>query len=173
VKDIKMKSLKIIATAIVASSMFVAMPVIADSHGKKMQMQHGETVMLGDLTLSGAFTRAMPDGAKAAGGFVTIANGGKESDRLVSASSANADMVQLHEMKIIDDIMKMQEMKEGIIIPAGETVTLKPGGLHVMFMKITKPFVMGEMVPVTLTFEKAGSVDIMMPIGEMGMKMKH
>jgi len=165
------KNIMRIAGALTALTL-VASPVFADSHGKKMEMKLGADVTIGDIVLSGSYTRAMPPSAKSGGGFVTITNNGAESDRLVSASSDVADLVQIHEMLMDGDVMKMSEMKEGVLIPAGETVMLKPGGLHIMFMKVKQPFVEGEMVKVTLTFEKAGSVDIMLPVGSMGMKMK-
>ncbi len=170
------KNIMRVAGALSAISLLFS-PVLAGSHGKKapqameMQMTVGETVKLGDLELSGSFTKAMPPAAKAGGGFVTITNNGSESDRLVSAASDVANMVQLHEMRMENDVMVMREMKDGIEIPAGETVMLKPGGLHIMFMKVKKPFVEGEVVKVTLTFEKAGTVDIMLPVGPMMMKM--
>lgn len=131
---------------------------------------------LGDLTLSGAFTRAMPPGAKAGGGFVTITNKGNEDDRLIAASSPAAGVVELHEMKIENDIMVMRERGDGIAIPAGETVQLKPGGLHLMFMQVPTSFAEGVPVEVTLTFEKAGEVTLQLPvakIGASGMEMKH
>ena len=130
-------------------------------------------VTLGDLTLEGAFTRATPPNAMAGGGFVTITNNGSEDDRLIAASSPAAPRVELHTMAVIDGVMRMREMEGGIDIPAGETVNLAPGGLHVMFMQLPAPFVAGTMVEVTLTFEKAGSVTIMMPVVERGSEPAH
>ncbi|MBO6755362.1 MAG: copper chaperone PCu(A)C [Roseibium sp.] len=127
-------------------------------------------VTIGDLTLSESWTRATPPNAKAGGGFVTISNSGSESDRLVSAASETANRVEIHEMAIQDGIMKMREMDNGIEIPAGETVTLKPGGLHIMFMGLKGRFEEGTRVPVSLTFEKAGSVDIDLAVAPMGAK---
>ncbi|WP_417307402.1 copper chaperone PCu(A)C [Devosia sp.] len=124
-----------------------------------------DTVTIGDLELSGAFSRATAPNAPVAGGYVTITNTGDSDDRLVAASSPVAGMVQLHEMKMDGDVMKMGELEDGISVPAGETVTLAPGGLHLMFMKLNDQLVEGETVPVTLTFEKAGSVDIDLAIG--------
>lgn len=138
-----------------------------DMSGDK-DMTMAEMVMVGDLELSGAFTRAMPPAAKAGGGFLNITNKGVEDDVLVSATSPNAPVVQLHEMKVENDVMKMREKEDGIAIPAGETVELAPGGLHIMFMQVEIPFVEGEMVAVTLQFEKAGSVEVMLPVGGLG-----
>lgn len=125
---------------------------------------------VGDLTVSKAWTRATPPKAKAGGGFVEIVNAGSEADRLVSAGSGVAAKVELHDMSVTDGIMKMREMENGIDIPAGATVSLKPGGLHIMFMGLTEGFEEGGTVPVVLTFEKAGDVEIALPVAKMGAK---
>jgi copper(I)-binding protein len=75
------------------------------------------------------------------------------------------------EMAMDGDVMKMRELPDGLVIPAGETVNLKPGGYHVMFMDITGPLAEGETIKVRLTFEIAGEVDIYMPVGAPNAKM--
>lgn len=124
----------------------------------------------GDLSISHAWTRATPPKAKTGGGFVEIVNSGAEADRLVKASSDVAGKVELHEMAVTDGVMKMRELEGGIDIPAGETVTLKPGGLHIMFMGLNQSFEEGATVPVVLTFEKAGDVAVELAIAKMGAK---
>lgn len=124
-----------------------------------------ETVSAGELELTAGFTKAMLPGQPVGGGFITITNKGGEDDKLVSATSAQAGEVQLHEMAMEGDVMKMRQLNDGIAIPAGETVELKPGGLHLMFFKVSEPFKEGETVNVTLTFEKAGAVDVALPVG--------
>ncbi len=124
-----------------------------------------ETVSAGELELTAGFTKAMLPGQPVGGGFITITNNGGEDDKLVSATSAQAGEVQLHEMAMEGDVMKMRQLTDGIAIPAGETVELKPGGLHLMFFKVSEPFKEGETVKVTLTFEKAGAVDVALPVG--------
>lgn len=134
-------------------------------------------VQVGDLKIMKPWTRATPPNAKVGGGYLTIMNSGTAADRLVSATSAVAGKVEIHDMKIEDGVMKMRPLTGGLDIPAGETVTLAPGGLHVMFMKLAEPFKMGEMVKATLVFEKAGSVEVMFPIAAIGASdgghMKH
>lgn len=122
-------------------------------------------VTAGDLELTAGFTKAMLPGQPVGGGFVTITNKGGEDDRLVSATSSQAGDVQLHEMAMEGDVMKMRQLNDGIVIPAGQTVELKPGGLHLMFYKVAEPFKEGATVNVTLTFEKAGSVEVVLPVG--------
>jgi copper(I)-binding protein len=132
--------------------------------GMDMSGTAGDTVKLGDLDISGAFAKAMLPGQPVGGGFFTIRNNGKTDDRLVSVSSPNAGEVELHEMAMQGNIMKMRELKDGIAVPAGETVRLEPGNLHLMFQKVKAPFKQGDSVPVTLTFEKAGKVDVTLKV---------
>jgi copper(I)-binding protein len=127
-------------------------------------------VTVGGLTISGAFARATLPNAPVGGGFLTIVNSGSEADRLIAAATPVAGEVQLHEMKMEGDVMKMAELANGIEIPAGATVTLAPGGLHLMFMQLKEPLVEGTKVPVTLTFEKAGTVEVEVEIGGIAAK---
>jgi periplasmic copper chaperone A len=124
-----------------------------------------EAVKAGSIEISSPFLRAMVPGAKVGGGFVKIENKGGEADRLVAASSPAAGRVEIHEMTMEGDVMKMRQLKDGIEVPAGKTVMLKPGGLHLMFMDVAKPFKEGETVPVTLEFQKAGKVDVTFKVG--------
>ncbi len=122
-------------------------------------------IKAGDLELSAASTKAMLPGQPVGGGFVTIKNNGASDDKLVSVSSPLAGRAEIHEMAMVNDVMKMRKLNDGIAIPAGQTVELKPGGLHFMFFNVSKPFAEGDKVPVTLAFEKAGEVTIELPVG--------
>ncbi|AYG59246.1 copper chaperone PCu(A)C [Rhizobium jaguaris] len=122
------------------------------------------TVKLGDLDISGGYVRAMLPGQPVGGGYITIHNGGSGDDRLTSVTSSAAGKVELHEMKMEGEVMKMREVKEGIAIPAGATVTLSPNSLHMMFKQVKTPFKQGSTVPVMLMFDKAGMVDISLPV---------
>ena len=117
-------------------------------------------VKIGDLVINHPWSRQSPMSASVAAGFLTITNNGKQDDRLVKASSEISPMVQIHDMKMEGDVMKMVELPDGIVIPAGATVTLKPKSLHIMFMDLKAPVMEGEEIAGTLTFEKAGTVDI-------------
>ena len=128
---------------------------------------------LGDLEIVHPHAPAMLPGAKVGGGFMTIVNHGKTGDRLVSASCDCAGQVQLHEMTMENDVMKMREKKDGIAIPAGETVELKHGGLHVMFLDVKSPFMENEMFKATLNFEKAGKVEVEFEVGPPGAGKGH
>ena len=125
---------------------------------------HNGVTHLGPINISAPFTRATLPNAPVGGGFLTIENTGDTDDRLVSVTAKVSGDVQLHEMAMEGDVMKMRELPDGITIPAGETITLAPGGLHIMFMGLTQPFTEGQTVAVTLTFEQAGSVDMELPV---------
>ncbi|MBM06590.1 MULTISPECIES: copper chaperone PCu(A)C [Sulfitobacter] len=102
-----------------------------------------------------------PKTARVGGGYLTITNNGDTSDRLLAVSAEGFDEVSLHETTTDDMGVARMSHVEGINLPAGETVTLKPGGLHVMFMGLDgDPFEEGEKIPATLTFEKAGTLDV-------------
>jgi copper(I)-binding protein len=96
--------------------------------------------------------------AKAGGGYMTITNNGDTDDALV-AVSADFPRVMIHQTVEEDGIAKMSHV-DRVEIPAGETVKLAPGGYHVMFMGLDGPLVDGAKIPATLTFEKAGEVDV-------------
>ncbi|MBY3053487.1 DUF1775 domain-containing protein [Rhizobium laguerreae] len=123
-----------------------------------------DSVKAGDLEISGGFAKAMLPGQPVGGGFFTVKNNSQVDDRLVSVSSPAAGEVQIHEMVTKDNVMRMRQLKDGIAIAAGETVKLEPGNLHLMFQKVKSPFKQGDAVPVTLTFEKAGKVDLVLQV---------
>ena len=99
--------------------------------------------------------------ARVGGGYLTITNDSETDDRLLSISAEGFDEVSLHESSTDDmGVARMQHIA-GIDLPAGRTVNLEPGGLHVMFMGLNgDPFEVGEEIPATLTFEKAGTLDV-------------
>ena len=141
-------------------------------HGTYAQGMHAvETV--GDLEISGFYSRETLPNAPVAGGFMTITNNGSADDRLIAASSDISGRVEIHEMAMENDVMKMRELADGLPIPAGATVELKPGGYHVMFMELNKALVQGDTVSVTLEFEQAGSMTITMPVAARQGGMGH
>jgi len=123
---------------------------------------------LGALEISQPWARATPAGAPAGGGFLKITNTGTSPDRLISAKSPVADIVQVHEMKMDGSVMRMREVEKGLEIPAGGTVTLAPGGYHLMMMGLKGPLKQGTNVPVTLVFEKAGKIEIELSVAGLG-----
>ena len=134
-----------------------------------------QNATVGSVQIENAYTRSTVPGQMAAGGFMKIENKGSGADQLISASSPVAGEVQLHEMAMDGNVMKMRQVKD-IAVPAGGSVELKPGGLHLMFMNIKAPLAAGETVPLKLRFAKAGEVEVKLPVNAMGAQggaMKH
>lgn len=159
------------ALALAATATFAQ----ADSHMTAMteagEMAHmSAEIVVGDLALTHPFTRATLPNAPVAGGFIVITNNGAVDDRLISAASPVSNDTQIHEMAMENDVMRMRQLPEGLTIAAGETVTLAPGGNHMMFLDLTGPLVEGESIDVRLTFEVAGDVDVKMPVGATNQK---
>ncbi len=139
----------------------------ADNGMAKMDMAEHQ---VGDLMLKAPFSRATLPNQPVAGAFLTITNMGDEDDTLIAVSADFAERGEVHEMAMEGDTMKMRELADGLVIPAGETVELKPGSYHLMFMKLQVPLIEGEMVEATLEFEKAGSITIPFSIQGKGAK---
>jgi periplasmic copper chaperone A len=115
---------------------------------------------LGKLKIHHPWAGATPAGAKVAGGYVAIRNYGDEPDQLISVSSDVADMVQIHSMSMENDVMKMAEVTDGLEIKPGETLALKPGSFHIMFMGLKAPLVEKATFKADLTFAKSGTVTV-------------
>jgi len=122
----------------------------------------------GSLTIEAPWARATPGGAKVAGAYMKITNSGTESDRLVGGSVPFAGRFEVHEMAMEGGIMKMRHLGKGLEIKPGETVELKPGGYHLMFMELKSGLKDGQTVKGTLIFEKAGKVDVEYKVGPIG-----
>jgi copper(I)-binding protein len=112
------------------------------------------------LQVESPWARATPKGAKVGGGYLTIKNDGAAPDKLVGGSSSIAQKLELHEMSSENGVMKMRALPNGLQIDPGQTVTLKPGGYHLMFVGLNKPLKEGDHVPVTLKFANAGTVNV-------------
>lgn len=124
----------------------------------------------GNIKITHPWSRETPSGAGVAGGFLKVTNTGKESDRLVGGSFVASKRIEIHEMAMDSGMMKMRELPRGLEIKPGETVELKPGSFHVMFMELNKPFKAGDLVKGTLVFEKAGTIDVEYKIEPLGAK---
>jgi copper(I)-binding protein len=129
---------------------------------------HSEKI--GNLELTDRWARATPPRAPAAGGFLTITNLGDEADRLIAVSSPIAEIGEIHEMKVEDGVMTMRPLDGGLEIPPHASVTLAPGGFHFMFIDLKERPVEGDEMPVTLRFEKAGTIDTFLHVEAIGAK---
>ncbi len=133
--------------ALMAAVLALSVP-LAGAHGYK----------LGPIEIGHPWARATAPGQAAGGGFLKLRNGGA-ADRLLAASSDAAERVELHSMKMEGDVMRMRQL-DAIDLPAGATVALEPGGLHLMFLGLRQPLAAGSRFPLKLRFEKAGEVTV-------------
>ena len=138
----------VLAAALVATTT-LTVGSLAEAHEYK----------LGNLHIDHPFARATAGPARAGAAYLRIENAG-DNDRLIAASSDRAGKVELHSMEMTDGVMRMREVEGGVPVPANGNVALEPGGLHIMLMGLTQPLVEGERFPMTLTFEKAGTIEV-------------
>ena len=122
----------------------------------------------GSLDISDPWSRTTPKGSSVAVGYMKIKNSGTTPDRLISGSSDVASKFELHEMRMEGGVAKMRPVKGGLEIKPGETVELKPGSFHVMFVGLKKPLSAGDHFKATLVFEKAGTVNVDYDVRAMG-----
>ena len=127
-----------------------------------------QEVKAGDLVVGRAWARATPGGAQVGGGYLTIENKGTTPDKLLGGSSEVAATVEVQETTMKNDVMIMRPLSGGLSIPPGQSVSLTPGGYHLMIMKLKAPLKEGDRVPITLQFEKAGKVDVMFDVRGLG-----
>lgn len=138
----------------IATVIALALAVLAGSSA------HAGDAAANGVKVSAAWARATPKSAPVGGGYLTITNSGPVADRLIGGSSDLAERFEIHNMIMDDGVMKMRPAEAGIEVKPGQTVELKPGGYHVMFVGLKKPFTQGDHVKATLRFEKAGDVAV-------------
>tara|TARA_Y100001954_G_scaffold168524_2_gene178934 strand:- start:407 stop:967 length:561 start_codon:yes stop_codon:yes gene_type:complete len=163
-KILSIAAVTAIATAITA-------PANAQSHKMKdgMHRQHGDQGkhVMKAVRVESAWARATPGKAKNGGAYLTVVNGGKSSDRLVAVKGDLAKRVEIHAHLMDNGVMRMRRV-EGINLPAGAKIMMKPGGYHVMFIGLHRPLMKGGSFPITLVFEKAGEIQVMVKVGSVG-----
>lgn len=129
---------------------------------------------LGALDIGHPYSRATVPGAKVAAGYLSVKNTGSEPDRLVSVSSDIAGEAEIHDMSVDSaGVMTMRPVAGALEIPAGATIELAPKGMHVMFMNLKGQLREGEKFKGTLTFEKAGSVEVEFNVEARGSGDEH
>ena len=126
-----------------------------------------EPVTMGDLVIERPQLRATPAGASVAAGYLSVTNTGATDDRLLGAATDRARETQIHEMRMDGEVMRMREVERGLAIPAGQSVSLQPGGYHLMLMG-PEALTPGETHDVTLIFEQAGEVTVPFAVETLG-----
>jgi copper(I)-binding protein len=130
-------------------------------------------IKLKQLEIDDAWIKETPPNHPMTGGYLKIKNDGNTADVLISVSAKFAMKSEIHEMKMEEDVMKMRLLENGLVIPADGEVYLKPGGYHLMFMKLNQQMIPMDVHQVTLTFENSGSITIPMTVHKMSHGMKH
>ena len=124
----------------------------------------------GDIVIENPWARATPTGAEVGSGYLMIQNKGAAADRL-TGGTADFAAVEVHQMTSENGVSQMRELKDGLTIPAHGSVTLSPGGYHLMFTHLAHPLTKGESVKATFTFEHAGPLEVefkVMGVGASG-----
>lgn len=123
----------------------------------------------GDVLVSNAWSRATPGGVRTGVAYFEITDKGAAGDKLIGAKSDVAERVELHNHIHEDGVMKMRRV-DAVEVPAGETVTLNPGGFHLMLMNLKRPLKAGDELKLTLVFEKAGEIEVTASVEPIGAK---
>jgi len=149
-----LKSNAVICTLLLITFASLSDPTIAGAAGK--------------IEITKAWLRATPPSAMAAGGYLMITNNTGVDDALVGVEFSQAGKSEIHEMKMNNGVMEMRPHEEGILIPAGDSVTLKPGGFHLMFMGMKSQLKDGQNYKIGLKFTNFGTVEVVFPVLSMG-----
>lgn len=153
---------RLTATALIACSTLIATPALA----------HDYTT--GTVTIDHPWSRPTPPGVPMGVGYMAITNHGDSDITFTSATTPRAESVSIHESTMNDGTMSMRPLKDGLTIPAGETVELKPHSYHLMLEKLEGRLKEGERVPLTVNFEGAETMEVELNVEPLdgGMEME-
>lgn len=118
---------------------------------------------LGSLKIGHPWARPTVAGQGTGGAYLSVANQGGAADKLLGARMPAAERVEVHEMHMDGDVMRMREVGT-LALPAGHSVKLEPGGLHLMLLGLKAPLKIGDKLPLVLRFEKAGEIEVMLQV---------
>lgn len=149
-------SLHSYAASVLLTLSLVSMPSIAHEYS------------VGAIEVVHPYAPPTPPGVAMAAGYLEIVNHGDQDDRLIGGEVYFAQELQIHQTVIENDVSRMRELKQGLVIPAGSTVKIEPMGIHLMFAKLAEPLIAGEGQSATLLFEKAGELEIEFAIVHSG-----
>lgn len=156
-----------LVTAPAALAMALAMTALASSPLTAHEFKSGQ------LELVHPWSRETPEGARVAAGYVKIVNHGSQADRLIAVSGEIAGRTEIHEMAVDGKGVMTMRPVDGVEIPPGGEVALAPGGYHIMFLDLKDTRKKGESFSGSLTFEKAGIVEVEFSVDAMGSASGH
>jgi len=133
---------------------------------------HAQNFSVGDIQIENPWAKPSLKGVPNGAAYMTITNRGETDETLLAAAADVSSAVELHTMSMTDGVMRMRQLQGGVALPAGQTVKLEPGGMHVMFIGLKQTLTAGESVPVTLTFEQAGTLEIEVNIKDQAAGMR-
>ena len=145
-----------------ATALLLALFVSGETHAQ---------MSMNTITVEQAWARATPGGARTGAAYMTLMNSGASADRLLSATTPVADQIQFHKETEDNGVSRMREVHSVEISPGGKVI-FKPSEMHIMIIGLKQPLKEGQAFPVTLQFEKAGKIDVTVPIEKVG-AMKH
>jgi copper(I)-binding protein len=128
---------------------------------------HAQTSAASMVVVQQPWARATPGGVKTGAAYMTLINNGASADRLLSATTPLAKQVQFHQVTDDNGVSRMREVRNVELEP-GAKVVFKPGEMHMMLVGLKQPLIEGQALPLTLQFERAGNVDVTMPIEKVG-----
>ncbi|MEM8985637.1 MAG: copper chaperone PCu(A)C [Pseudomonadota bacterium] len=137
----------------IACVLFSAAPVLAHDYSKD------------GIVVDHPWARPTLDGAQVGAGYLTITNSGDRDDVLLEARSDISEAVELHDMEMTNDVMKMRPVAS-VDIPKGQGVSFEPGGLHIMFIGLNAPLAVGDRFDLTLVFKNAGPIETVVYVEE-------
>ena len=145
---------------VAATACTQAPPAPAASQGISAQNVWARSAnMMGSMPMEGDSNQMQHGGANSAV-YMVLANGGAAADRLVAAQADVSNAIEIHETKMEGDVMRMAQVEGGIEVPAGGQVELRPGGLHVMLIGLTRDLNVGDKFPLTLEFASGATLTV-------------
>lgn len=158
--SVMLSTLLVLLLAVAACMSAPASPAPAAGQGLSAQNVWARPAKtMGDAPMEGD-TQPMQHGGANSAIYMTLANGGATADRLTAAKADVSKAVEIHETTMEGDVMRMQQVQDGIELPAGGQVELKPGGYHIMLIGLTRDLVVGESFPVTLEFASGQTLTV-------------
>ena len=126
-----------------------------------LQSANAQKIEFGELIISNAWIRSTPANHHLTAGYLEIENVGDMDDKLIDVSSSIAEEVEIHQIIMKKEIIKMRPLKDGLTIRAGDIVHLKPGSVHLMFLGLKQLILPTELYEINLTFLNAGKLTVM------------
>jgi periplasmic copper chaperone A len=152
----------------IRTSRWMKIGIFVSVFAVSFEQAYAQAVKVGDLQIDHPWSRATPAGTKVGAGYLVITNNGTSPDRLIGGSSPTAGKIEIHEMAMKDNVMTMRPVTGGLPIEPGKSVTLAPGGYHLMFVNLKSSLKQGSKLKATLEFEKAGKVDVTFDVQAIG-----